>query len=459
MKKNVFWLRGVKAWNAILITIPFAVTWMLYYADRIANPYYEKGNYLIIALFLIVYVCYGRTYDAFLVSIVKVEEMVYSQTLSFLMADGVMYVVCLLLTRRLPDFWPMIICFGSQILLSVLWCSCARNWYYRRYAAKKSVVVYDMREDLERTLSEHELDQKFKIEKTVSASECAAHLSELPEDTEVVFFSGVHSHERNIIMKYCIAHNIQTYVIPRIGDMLMQSAHPVHMMHLPILQVRPYGPAPEYLFIKRLFDIVLSLLALIVASPIMIVTAIAIKATDGGPVFYRQRRLTQGGRIFEVLKFRSMRVDAEKDGVARLSSGEKDDRITPVGHVIRKTRIDELPQLINILKGDMSIVGPRPERPEIAEQYYETLPEFALRLQAKAGLTGYAQVYGKYNTTPYDKLLMDLSYISHPGILEDLRIMFATVKILFMSESTEGVGEGKTTAMDTQKEKNIEEIL
>lgn len=454
MKKNVFWLRGVKAWNAILITIPFALTWMLYYADRIANPYYEKGNYLIIALFLIVYVCYGRTYDAFLVSIVKVEEMVYSQTLAFLMADGVMYVVCLLLTRRLPEFWPMVICFGSQILLSVLWCSCARNWYYRRYSAKKSVVVYDMREDLERTLSEHDLNQKFKIEKTVSASKCAAHLSELPEDTEVVFFSGVHSHERNIIMKYCIAHNIQTYVIPRIGDMLMQSAHPIHMMHLPILQVRPYGPGPEYLFIKRLIDIVLSLLALIIASPIMIVTAIAIKATDGGPVFYRQRRLTQGGRTFEVLKFRSMRVDAEKDGVARLSSGDKDDRITPVGHVIRKTRIDELPQLLNILKGDMSIVGPRPERPEIAEQYYETLPEFALRLQAKAGLTGYAQVYGKYNTTPYDKLLLDLSYISHPGILEDLRIMFATVKILFMSESTEGVEEGQMTAME-----NVEEVI
>lgn len=447
MKRKIFRLRGIKALNAILITIPFALVWMQYYAERILNPYYAKGNYAIVALFLILYVCYGRTYDAFLVSIVKVEEMVYSQTLAFLMSDGVLYIICLLLTRRLPDFWPMIICFGAQILLSVFWCDCARTWYYRSVPPRKSVVVYDMREDLEKTLAEHDLNQKFKIEKTMSASECIAHLSELPEDTEAVFFSGVHSHERNIIMKYCIAHNIQTYVIPRIGDMLMQSAHPVHMMHLPILQVRPYGPPPEYLFIKRFFDIVLSLLAIIVASPLMIITAIAIKATDGGPVFYRQRRLTQGGRIFEVLKFRSMRVDAEKDGVAKLSSGEKDDRITPVGHVIRKTRIDELPQLINILKGDMSIVGPRPERPEIAEQYYETLPEFALRLQAKAGLTGYAQVYGKYNTTPYDKLLMDLSYISHPGILEDLRIMFATVKILFMSESTEGVSEDQTTAM------------
>ena len=179
----------------------------------------------------------------------------------------------------------------------------------------------------------------------------------------------------------------------------------------------------------------------------MAAVAIAIKLTDHGPIFYRQCRLTKDGKKFDVLKFRSMRVDAEKDGVARLSSGEHDDRITPVGHFIRKCRLDELPQLINILKGDMSLVGPRPERPEIAAQYEEELPEFDLRLQAKAGLTGYAQVYGKYNTTPYDKLQMDLMYISNPSIIEDIKIMFATVKILFMPESTEGISEGQTTAM------------
>ena len=180
----------------------------------------------------------------------------------------------------------------------------------------------------------------------------------------------------------------------------------------------------------------------------MIVTAIIIKATDNGPVLYKQCRLTKDGKKFMVLKFRSMRVDAEKDGVARLSSGDKDDRITPIGKVIRKVRIDELPQLFNILFGDMSIVGPRPERPEIAEQYVKELPEFELRLQAKAGLTGYAQVYGKYNTTPYDKLQMDLMYIASPSVLADLKIMFATIKILFMPESTEGIAEGTTTAME-----------
>ena len=205
------------------------------------------------------------------------------------------------------------------------------------------------------------------------------------------------------------------------------------------------------MFIKRALDIAFSTIALIVSSPVFVITAIAIKAVDGGPVFYRQRRLTKDGKLFDVLKFRSMRVDAEKDGVARLSTGENDDRITPIGRIIRKCRIDELPQLICILSGDMSIVGPRPERPEIAMEYEKELPEFALRLQAKAGLTGYAQVYGKYNTTPYDKLQMDLMYIAHPSIIEDFKIVFATVKILFMPESTEGIAEGATTALGHEK--------
>ena len=180
----------------------------------------------------------------------------------------------------------------------------------------------------------------------------------------------------------------------------------------------------------------------------MLIIALCIKLTDGGPVFYRQCRLTKDGRTFMVHKFRSMRTDAEKDGVARLSTGENDDRVTSVGRVLRKVRLDELPQLLDILKGDMSIVGPRPERPEIAAQYEKELPEFALRLQAKAGLTGYAQVYGKYNTTPYDKLQMDLMYIAHPSFMEDLRIIFATIKILFIPDSTEGVAVGQMTAED-----------
>ena len=163
-------------------------------------------------------------------------------------------------------------------------------------------------------------------------------------------------------------------------------------------------------------------------------------------------RLTKDGKQFHILKFRSMCVDAEKYSGAVLSAGERDPRVTKVGRVIRACRVDELPQLLNILKGDMSLVGPRPERPEIAAEYEKTLPEFALRLQVRAGLTGYAQVYGKYNTTPYDKLKLDLTYIENYSFLLDLQLIATTVKILFQKENTEGVDQWQTTASKREKQ-------
>ena len=208
-----------------------------------------------------------------------------------------------------------------------------------------------------------------------------------------------------------------------------------------MLLLRNRGLSIENRFAKRTIDLILSLLAIIVTSPIMIIVALLIKMYDGGPALFKQKRLTIDGKIFDVYKFRSMIVDAEKDGVARLAS-KNDNRITPIGKFIRKVRLDELPQLLNILKGDMSIVGPRPERPEIAEEYGKVMPEFSYRLKVKAGLTGYAQILGKYNTTPKDKLLLDLMYIEKYSLFLDFKLMLMTIKILFMSESTEGVDEG-----------------
>ena len=215
---------------------------------------------------------------------------------------------------------------------------------------------------------------------------------------------------------------------------------------LPMMRVRRAGGHSEYRFFKRAFDMFAASVGIVVASPIMLATAIAIWMEDHGPVFYRQVRLTKNGREFKILKFRSMTVNAEQDGVARLA-GQNDSRITRVGHFIRACRIDELPQLFNILLGDMSIVGPRPERPEIAQQYQETLPEFALRLQVKAGLTGLAQVYGRYNTEPYYKLQMDLMYINDMSFLKDLQLILATIKILFVKDSTQGIAQGQETAL------------
>ncbi len=434
------------------MTIPFVVCWMLYYQEKMwTQPFYRRGNWLMALLYILVYMVYGHIYDAFLVSLVRISELIYSQCLSAFITDAIMYIISWLLIRHLPAVWPLLLVLGAQILISAIWSTIVHQWYFNSFEAKQTVVVYDNREGVEQLLEEYGLDKKFHVKKVINTAECMQEKLENLSDTDVIFLCGVHSHERNVILKYCIANHISVYVIPRIGDVLMSGAKRMHMLHLPILMVERYNPRIEYLFIKRLFDVLLSGIALILLSPIFLITAIAVKVTDGGPVFYRQTRLTKDGKKFDVLKFRSMRIDAEKDGVARLSTGDKDDRITKVGHIIRKVRIDELPQLINILKGDMTIVGPRPERPEIAAQYEEILPEFALRLQVKAGLTGYAQVYGKYNTTPYDKLQMDLMYISKPSLLEDLRIIFATIKILFVPESTEGVEEGRKTAMEKKR--------
>lgn len=445
--KHDLLLRIVKVADAVMVTLPFALCWYLYYADRIVAPFYGRGNALMIALYFVLYIVFGRVYDAFLMSMQRISEIVYAQFLAAGVSDFIMYIVIWLLSRHLPNILPGVAALAAQVLMSAVWALAAHRWYFATFPPQATAIVYDDRRGMEKLIGQYGLDCKYAVQLTASARECVDNLSML-DGIKTVFLSGIHSHDRNIILKYCVARDINVFVIPRIGDTIMSGAHHMHMFHLPMLKVGRYTAQPEYLFLKRLVDIVVSLAALVILSPVFLITAIAIKATDGGPVFYKQVRLTKDGREFKILKFRSMRVDAEKDGVARLSTGSHDDRVTPVGKIIRACRVDELPQVLNILGGSMSLVGPRAERPEIAAQYEQELPEFALRLQAKAGLTGYAQVYGKYNTTPYDKLVMDLMYIAHPSIVEDFKIIFATVKILFTPESTEGIEEGATTAME-----------
>jgi exopolysaccharide biosynthesis polyprenyl glycosylphosphotransferase len=266
---------------------------------------------------------------------------------------------------------------------------------------------------------------------------------------DAVLINDIPSDIKNDILKECFRQDKRVYFIPKISDIIEKTAEEINLFDTPLYLCRNSGLSKTQLYIKRFCDIVVSFIGIVITSPILIVTAIAIKLEDGGPVFFKQRRATIGGEEFDILKFRSMIVDAEKDGRPR-PAGEKDDRITKVGHFIRPTRIDELPQLINIIRGDMSIVGPRPERLEHVEKYTKDIPEFALRLKVKGGLTGPAQVFGKYNTSPLNKLKMDLYYITNYSILLDLQILFETVKILVQKESTEGFTEEKQKEMGEQ---------
>ena len=439
MKKIPFAV--VKMVNIVLLMIPFLICWTLYYEPRTTTVGSKQVSVLVMITFFFICYYFGQRLDCFRVSILQIRNVIFGEVLATMITDIIMYILIWMLSIHLPNLIPGLITWGGQCVIGVIWAYVMHQSYFSTHPPLRTIVIYDERMGMENLIHTYGLEKRFNI-KTVYPVESIMDKLEVMEEFDAAFLCGIHSRERNIILKHCINHKIKLFMIPRIADVMMRGSEQIHMLHLPILKTQRYKPSIEYQIIKRTMDIVVSGIATIVLSPLFLITAIAVKS-DGGPAFYKQKRLTKDGKVFEILKFRSMRVDAEKYSGAVLSAGENDPRITKVGRIIRACRLDELPQLLNILKGDMSLVGPRPERPELQKEIEKEVPEFGLRLQAKAGLTGYAQVYGKYNTTFYDKLLMDLMYISKPSILEDLTIMLATVKILTSKESTEGVGEGK----------------
>lgn len=453
IKRNP-WLRIWKLLNIFAITGAFAACWYLFYADDMMVPFFARGNWVVIVLFMVFYLLFARIYAAFSVSLMRIRELAYSQSLAIGLSNVLIYVVISLISHGFVAVLPLLVTMFAQMLIAIIWSYCAHSLYYRRFKPADTVVIWDSRQGLEEKIKEYNLYLRFNVTKSVYIADCMQDIGATLQGAKVVFLYGIRSGERNDIVKYCVKNGVKAYVIPCVGDLLMKSAIPVNMMHLPVYMLQRHSPGPEYRLIKRVFDLIASAIALLILSPLMLVVALLVRR-DGGPAFYKQTRLTKDGKTFKLIKFRSMRTDAEKDGVARLSTGENDDRITPVGRWIRRFRVDELPQFLNVLRGDLSIVGPRPERPEIAEKYEEEIPEFALRLQVKAGITGYAQVYGKYNTTAYDKLLLDLHYISKASVYQDLQIMLATVKILFEPESTEGVEVGQTTAIGESEHEKV----
>jgi len=442
----------VKMLHYILCVGLFYIVWHIfrYNGLNLVEDVGFRYNYFVTAGFTILLLFFNRTYNSYLYGYCRVRSLVFSMILSQFFSLAIIYGIVSLAWNHFDNPLIFISLFGVLIITDVIWAYFGNELYFRLHPPRKTVLIY--RNELDRKrfgyVQGKPTERLYKIVKEIKFDGTFNEIKDQLQGYDAVFVAGLNSHARNGILKYCEENNVRGFFLPHIGDVIMQGAEHIQAFDSPVLMVRRKILKPEYRMIKRAFDFIVSLVGLIVLSPVFLITALAIKLYDKGPVFYKQVRLTRGGKEFKIIKFRSMRVDAEKDGVARLSTGDNDDRITPVGKIVRKCRLDELPQLINILKGDMSIVGPRPERPEIAEQYYKQMPDFKLRLQVKAGLTGYAQVYGKYNTDPYEKLEFDLLYINHMSILTDIELMFATVGILFESESTEGVNEGQVTAMN-----------
>ena len=410
------------------------------------TDFWFKGFVVFEFLYLVVFLAFASTYRAMNIGTTRYRELIFVYILSTFLTNFIFYFVLSLTAKKLLPVAPLGVMTLVQWGMAILLYFAADRLYYALYPARKSVLVCSK--------DKHEIAVFKKIDSMKERHEICALITEAEgaeaiklclEPYSTVFMGDISRELRLDLTEYCFETNKRLFVLPTVEDIIFHNAQESIIGDSLVYQCRNRTFSVEQLAVKRLMDIAISLIGIVLTSPLMLLATIVIKLQDGGPVLFKQERYTRNLQRFTLYKFRSMIVDAEKNGAQFTRA--KDNRITPFGRFIRATRIDELPQFFNILHGEMSLVGPRAERIENVDFYCERMPEFRYRMKVKAGLTGYAQIYGKYNTNFEDKLKLDMLYIENCSLVHDLQILFITIKVLFMPESTEGFDVSNLTEL------------
>lgn len=421
----------------------FAFVWFRFYSRGIVSSDFSAGNGIAIVLYGLVVFLFNKILDGYEISYMRVWDIILSNICAVVLSGVIVQLQICMIVGGFVTVYPVVFMVSWEIVFILLWYLGVRRLYRAIFPPSKLLVIYG--EYSPENLMKKIMRRKDKYN-VCDMIRCNIEFECLCEEMckyEAVVLCDLPADTRNKIMKFCYEEMISVYVTPKISDILLASAVDMHIFDMSLLLCKNRRFSMRSRIEKRIFDIIFSVLAILMLSPFILLISVCVKLHDKGPVFYTQKRLTRDGKEFNIIKFRSMELDSERDG-ARLAS-KVDSRITPVGMVLRRFHLDELPQLFNILKGDMSFVGPRPERPEFHEMYTEKIPEFPFRLKVKAGLTGYAQVYGQYTTTPYDKLKLDITYIERHSMWLDFKLLILTIKILFLKENSEGVDIEKDT--------------
>ena len=415
--------------------------------------YFEyKGKYVLMGIYGILLYAFFQNSECTMFGQLHRVDLIIGQIISLCIVNFVSYFQICLVANRMLTPAPMLMLTVVEFAVAIALIFLFTTVYHKLYAPHDMLLIYGHKRGVSLKIKMDSRKDKYNISKLISVEEgYEAIINEIPKH-DAVILNDVPAELRNDILKFCYQYRVRTYVAPKLTDVMLRGARNITLFDTPLLLVKGTGLTPAQRVAKRTMDILLGSVALIIAAIPMVIVALAIKLEDGGPVFFKQKRMTRGGREFDILKFRSMIVDAEKYSGAVLAAGD-DPRITKVGKIIRATRLDELPQIINIVKGDMSIVGPRPERKVIADEYCKDIPEFAYRLKVRGGLTGYAQIYGKYNTSAYDKLRLDLMYIENYSLLLDIKLIILTLRIIFSKDSTEGIDVAQ------ENQKKAEQLL
>lgn len=401
-------------------------------------PEYSRyGKYVLCGIYALLVMVLFFGMDGYKFGYLRKSDTLVSQMIALLIANFITYWQLCLIANGVISPAPMIQLTLVGVAVVLICTMVYSAIYHRLYTPKEMVMVLGRDESVGLKFKMDTRPDKYHVVKLISVEEGLESICKQIVNYDAVIINDVPAQIRNDILKFCYRNQIRTYLTPKVTDIVVRGAQSINLFDTPLLLVKGTGLTSIQRFTKRLMDLVLCLMAMILAAPVMLLVALAIKLEDGGPVFYKQARMSLNGKVFDILKFRSMIVDAEKDGKSIPATGH-DPRITKVGRFIRATRIDELPQLLNIIRGDMSIVGPRPERVEHMEKYGGDVPEFDFRTKVKGGLTGYAQIYGKYNTSPYDKLRLDMIYIENYSLLLDIKLILLTLRIMLSKDSTEG---------------------
>ncbi len=421
----IYWtfyrLFAIKNWQLLSISRTAAVTTLSYLIS----------GYLFV-----------KIYGSFDIGKRKSKPIIISLSLAAVMTDLVAYLMLAVMnTNDVNDRnftfsqpWLLPIVFVLQVLI-IIGATYGGNWiYFKIFDPEKCLIITSS----ERSLKEiSRCVRKYRLQYEICRN--MDYKNEKLRDAipkyDTIFIYDVPVMERTQIVEFCYQNMKNVYINPEMADVVELNAHHVLLDDVSLFELSSNGLTSEQKFVKRSFDIVLSVIALVITFPILLIAAVAIKSYDKGPIFFKQNRATRGGKIFSVYKLRTM-----KENVDNYLSVVDDDRITPVGNILRRFRIDEIPQFVNVIKGDMSIVGPRPEMLANIFNYTNDLPEFEYRLRVKAGITGYAQIAGKYNTSPKDKLILDLMYIEEYSFWLDVKLVFQTLIVLFKKDSTEAFG-------------------
>ncbi len=428
-----------------LLTACFAAVWFGPYREVGADQF-VRGNYVLIGLYALTVFSVFYILGGFKVGHARVFEILYSQILSTLIVNAISYLQISLILRWAPltHIEPMLVLTAGELAAVLTWSFAFRGIFRLLYPPRKMLLVYGSYSPDNLIRKIRTRDDRYDVHEAIPIDAPPELIRQKILENQNVVLTDIPAEIRNELLKYCFEKDIRCYCVPKISDVMIRSAQSIHLMDTTLLLFRNMGLSADQKCVKRIFDALTAVVALVLMSPLMALIALGIKLCDGGSVLFSQERLTEGGRVFKLYKFRSMRIEAQD--APYVLTRKNDARVTSVGRLLRATHLDELPQLFNILRGDMSFVGPRPECPELAEEYAKALPEFSYRLKVKAGLTGFAQVYGKYNTTPYDKLKLDLHYIENYSPALDLKLMLLTLRILFRKENTEGIEPWQTSA-------------